>query len=708
MSTVTEQLGLGEPQQATAGSTEQADKFRADFQAEQGPINDALQYTAAHAEEAKHGPLAAKRDKTCSAYQIALGKIDPANPSVAQGAIDQVMTAIKALRSTVESLKEAVEKAYDAWIAKESDFDDAGEKIREMVDWGFEKATVLQQVVEAIAGKANGRKWEEALQALEQLAQKLTSLYADFCDQKAAKEAYDDALPGLEEQLGDVATCEFASLEAESVDIVAAADQMRQAAAEKNYVSAVEQLKAVAERVADYLARLEELRASKEKYEQIRAELDPRLGDASTSEFALLADLDEQIAGMTTQMEEAAAADDYELAAQVAQDLSAKVDEKLERSAELAAAQEEYETGRAALDPRLGEASVSKHESLAADEEKIAALTSEMDAAVAAGDFVAARDKMNQLQSLVDKNLADEAQLDRKIIGSAQRARAEKKLEGLSEADRERYNKIATDAKSPEELDYITKALASGHSVDDIEAFAKKIKGKDKDWLQNNLSLTGNTSGKGIKQQWGHSCNATTVQAVKGQLDPIYALKLREENKDVTDADDSDGDKMNPKMAKAQKDMLESEYSGDFTGKHTGEAVKRDDVHTDGSGRFADDLLNDMSDSTGVEYKTQQIDKTYDFDKAAADVESGVSKGHPVPLIVGGARTDTGATGKYTTSHYVMVTGSDPGPPPTWTIHDPWDGVTVTHSVEDIKKGNVNLGGGHKRLAAIENPSAKE
>ena len=119
---------------------------------------------------------------------MALSRIDPANPAAAQGAIDQVMAAVQALRSTVEPVRDAV-----------------------------------KQIVAAITTKANGRKWEEALQALQQVMQKMTSIYDDFCAQKAAKEEYDAALPEIENQLGDVAVCEFASLEAESVDIVAAA-----------------------------------------------------------------------------------------------------------------------------------------------------------------------------------------------------------------------------------------------------------------------------------------------------------------------------------------------------------------------------------------------------------------------------------------------------------------------------------------------------
>ena len=39
----------------------------------------------------------------------------------------------------------------------------------------------------------------------------------------------------------------------------------------------------------------------------------------------------------------------------------------------------------------------------------------------------------------------------------------------------------------------------------------------------------GLAKGKGIKQQWHDSCAPTTMQAMMGELDPIYALKLHEE-----------------------------------------------------------------------------------------------------------------------------------------------------------------------------------
>lgn len=284
------------------------------------------------------------------------------------------------------------------------------------------------------------------------------------------------------------------------------------------------------------------------------------------------------------------------------------------------------------------------------------------------------------------------------LLGEAQKKRAGEKLAALGAEDRKKFEKLAKDCKSKKEKDYLYKALASNHSVNEIEKFAKKIQGKDEKWLKDNLSLTGSSTGTGIKQQWSHSCNATTVQAVKGQLDPIYALEIHEQNADISDADDSDPTKVNPKLAAQQKKMLESEYSGTTHAKHSGTAAPRDGSGG-GSGRWADDLLNDMSEVTGVKYSNKLIDdSTYKVADAMKDVEKGAKAGHPVPVVIGGSMGDY--------AHYVLVTGVVKGPPKGWVFHDPWDGITVTRSASDVKGGKINLAG-HKRLTALENPSAK-
>lgn len=770
------ELGLGDPKgpQTNQGSTEQADKFKAAFQAAAAKINECLQYTAAYAEQSKHDPQAAKRDTTCQAYQVALQRIDPTNPSVAQGAIDQVLAGVETLKSTVTSLKKTVEKSYNDWMGAQGEFESACDKIREMVEWGHDKANALQEIITTISEKANKRNFEEAFKGIGMLGPKLAKIFVEYERQRQAQQEYEPALAALQPRMDAIKECAYKSLADMQQAISAATDQMRQAATVKNYVDALAQYRAIECRVKEFEDRLAALEAKKQEYEQARVALDPKLSEASQCQFKVLAELDQKIADLTTradaaatdekydeavalagelgtaveeklqktreleekkaeydtlasettprlpnqceadypslepmqtelatlkdQMVAAAESEDYETAVTCANDLKAKLDTYEKTREELVKKKEEYTRARATLDPKLGQASTCKYESLAKLDEEIAKATGELDKAAAAKEYAKALEIIGQLSATCDTKLSEEARLDRKIIGDAQKERADKKYKSLDDEGKKRFNKLVEGTKSSEERDYLMKSLAANYSMDDIEAFAKKINGKDKDWLQNNLKLTGNTDGKGVKQQWSHSCNATTTQALRGELDPIYALKLHEENKDITTADNSDGTKVNPKLAEEQKKALESEYSGPASGKHKGKAVARDQL-ANGSGRWADDLMNNMSNVTGVEYANQKIGSSYKVDDAVKDIDTGLKKGHPVPIVIGNSSTS------YT--HYVLVTGRDPGPPETFTIHDPWDGVTVKRSVQDVKDGKINLAGSNQ-ISALEKPSTKE
>ncbi len=471
---------------------------------------------------------------------------------------------------------------------------------------------------------------------------------------------------------------------------------METAAKGDDYEQALKLVADLGTKVDAYTKAAEELEKKKKEYEDALAKVQSKLTEASqcsSYKNDKLAELDASIVDLSTRMEAAAKASDYDQALQILNELAPKVDEKLAKVAELDAKKAEYDKGRAALQPRLTEASTCKHEELADLDKQIADMTGQLDAAATAQDYDQAQKLLADLTKKVDEKLAESGRLDRKILGSAQKARADKQLESLSEDDRKRFNKLA-DAATPEELDYLNKALASKYSMSDIEAFDKKIHGKESKWLNDNLKLTGDSNGKGIQQQWSHSCNATTVEAVRGQLDPIYSLKMHEDNKDITAVDKDDGTKINPKMAADQKGKLESKYGG------TGSAGKAVDINkgAQGSGRWGDDLMNNMTDVTGVQYANKKVDGTYKIDDAMKDIDAGIKKGNPVPIVIGSKGSATAYT------HYVLVTGSDPGPPKTYTIHDVGSGTTVTRTEKEVKEGKINLSGSTE-IHALDNPS---
>jgi len=282
----------------------------------------------------------------------------------------------------------------------------------------------------------------------------------------------------------------------------------------------------------------------------------------------------------------------------------------------------------------------------------------------------------------------------KKILSTAQAKRAADKFDKLSAEDQKKFKDLLAKAGSDEERLNIWKAFAACHSVAECEQFGDKIRGKDSKWMQDNLKLTGSSTGSGVQQQWSHSCNATTAEAVRGEMDPVYALKTHEDNPNFGAVDNADATKQNPNLAAEQKGMLESEYSGDASGKHTGVAANRGEA-AKGGGRWASDKFNELSPQTGVTYST---DKDPTPKQAIKEIDKGADQGVPVPIVIGNG------AGQYT--HYVLVTGKEDGPPKTYTIHDPWSGQTVSRTEDDIKNGTLNIAGSNQ-ITAVEKPKLK-
>jgi hypothetical protein len=296
------------------------------------------------------------------------------------------------------------------------------------------------------------------------------------------------------------------------------------------------------------------------------------------------------------------------------------------------------------------------------------------------------------------RNLLDPRSLiaDERVIGPAQVTRAIAKYKALESNDKDTFRKLLEQATVLKEQRYLYKALAAGHDMVAISAFAAKIRGKGDAWLQNNLHLTEDTKGKGIKQQWSHTCNITTVQAVMGEMDPIFSMRLHEENPDLGTVDEADATKINPKLAAMQKGGLESKYTGTKFGEHAGVAAPRANIPA-GGGRWADDKLNAISGVTGIKYTTRLVGPDISLGTALSAINSGVESGMPVPIVIG--------NGPKQYTHYVLVTRKIEGKPVKYMIHDPWAGETYTRSYKELKEGKLNIAGSNQ-ITAIEDPSA--
>ncbi len=273
----------------------------------------------------------------------------------------------------------------------------------------------------------------------------------------------------------------------------------------------------------------------------------------------------------------------------------------------------------------------------------------------------------------------------RAALGPAQSARAQALKQAMPAAEQQRIDQVMVKAKG-DETAYLTKALASGHSAAEVEAFYSAIKGKDHKWMEDNLHIVDDSSGKGVKQQWEMSCAPTSVQAIKAELDPIYALKLRTESPKLEDADKTDGNKLSPKLAKEQGDMLRSK------------GVRPTNLGTPGRGLSlggVESLFNTTTSATGISYKTNEVDDST-MDASLTRMQTALSGGLPVPLLVG----QNGVAG-----HAVLMTGFDAGPPRRYAIHDPADGKTVTVTDAEIKGKSFTVAGWHELTEFLE-PSA--
>ncbi len=212
----------------------------------------------------------------------------------------------------------------------------------------------------------------------------------------------------------------------------------------------------------------------------------------------------------------------------------------------------------------------------------------------------------------------------------------------LSPADQAHYDDLLA-AAAPAARALLAKGLAADHSLAELTGFAARIAGKDAAWLDDTLNLAGPATGSGAAQRWGEGSGVSPRDAVLAELDPLLALALR-------DAAPPPGRRPRAGLA--------------------------------GS-------LDQIAGTTGLRYDDRRIGTDASLEDCITVLAN--ANGAPVPVMVG--------------TRYVVVTGSDPGPPRSYTIHDPWSGETVARSERQFRAGALGLPGGGDRLDAFAAPT---
>jgi hypothetical protein len=294
------------------------------------------------------------------------------------------------------------------------------------------------------------------------------------------------------------------------------------------------------------------------------------------------------------------------------------------------------------------------------------------------------------------------------MFGAYHENRAMVRHAGLNAEEAARYEMLLDWADSHAERCYLMKAFAFGYDLDALEAFAGEIRGRDMRWLRDHLHLTASSRGRGVMQQWRHSCVPAMVQALRGEMDPIYALRVHQANGDVAVADNANPLTLNADLAREQRMMLEMEFQGrnGFGGK----AVPRAGSARDGGGRWHDPFVEGERALAllSVAYERRRSYGTVD---AALEVmDQMLAAGLPVPLVVGtpAGKVPLGggaARNRPLNQHAVLAVGMERvNAKRVYTIHDPWTGWTTTRSEEIFRAETLNLSGNH-RLFAVNPPA---
>jgi hypothetical protein len=258
------------------------------------------------------------------------------------------------------------------------------------------------------------------------------------------------------------------------------------------------------------------------------------------------------------------------------------------------------------------------------------------------------------------------------LLGTAQLTRFAQLMKTMSAADRGRLEAALRAAKSPAQQAYIAMALAAGHSVSQVVAFAGEIRGKSDAWLTSHLSLAssgttlsyGNTA---LEQMTETECGSASIVAARALTDPIFAYSL------TTGANG--------------KDLTGAQFL-------TRAAVLEAQTH-DATNRFWPQILgtspwgvaSGMNSATGggAGYGVQWVDDT-DARSASAALEqaiSAVDAGHPVPVLLA---PTLGNLAHGAALHYVLITGHSNG---QLSIYDPEGGAISDVPDSDFLNGNM-------------------
>ncbi|MEU6508698.1 peptidoglycan-binding protein [Streptomyces sp. NPDC046942] len=291
---------------------------------------------------------------------------------------------------------------------------------------------------------------------------------------------------------------------------------------------------------------------------------------------------------------------------------------------------------------------------------------------------------------LADTSGKDGAADLNEILTANDLERSGRAMDQLSPADRARMDQLLAGAKTPQEKAYLMKALAAGHSVDDIQTFDGKIHGKDPAWLQRHLTPivtdgdslkdegTNPISGANMNtqlqdfqgQNWAQggdgqegTCVASSTVTARALVDPVYALSL------------TGGPSGQEDSAEAFRQRLIAEQHRVHEEGHGG-------ANWNGMGlQGKTEVVNkEISPETGSTYEMHEVPDANARRDVLPDIEKAVADGKPVPIGVQGHDEKGNRVG-----HAMMIIGQEGD---KLEIYNPW-GKTTWVSENDFVNGGM-------------------
>jgi hypothetical protein len=293
---------------------------------------------------------------------------------------------------------------------------------------------------------------------------------------------------------------------------------------------------------------------------------------------------------------------------------------------------------------------------------------------------VLADTRMDQTSTGVDNGILTPAQL--RLVGQLRAA--------LPADQRAALDALLANASTDEERAFLLKALAAGHSVDELVAFDPKIHGRPDliarlspidpnqpgDAMFRYVDGDGNVQYVPIKQLDNTTCGSTAIMVARLMTDPIYAYQFTE------------GIPTDPQLV---EDRLRTEQ---LRIHDTTNVLWPKPWGTTPWGLSHE--LSQHANELGTGYDWHLVDDTdaRSAEPAMRDAVTAVDDGHPVPVLIGNE----------VPQHYLLLIGHSGD---QLTFYDPTDASVTQVPASDFLDGHMGgVGGGLQHVQGVITPSS--